>query len=182
MKKPWTLTTIALTLAFSLFYGAVNAVATQAKTGHPVVFLRRRPAAGRSRKQKSVSGFQCRLVPVLSSNGKGDVSRSNGHCLRQSQFYSHQRQLGQRAENCGQIQCQRLPSTWFISENGDKIGNRPGYIASDEMLKILKYIGTDSYLSMSFKSFMEKGNNAIDKTAGVYSSSEMINFLWVEMQ
>jgi thioredoxin-related protein len=50
-----------------------------------------------------------------------------------------------------------LPSTWFISENGDKIGNRPGFIASDEMLKILKYIGTDSYLSMSFKSFMEQG-------------------------
>jgi thioredoxin-related protein len=50
-----------------------------------------------------------------------------------------------------------LPSTWFISENGDRIGNRPGYIASDEMLKILKYIGTDSYRSMSFKAFMEKG-------------------------
>lgn len=49
-----------------------------------------------------------------------------------------------------------LPSTWFISENGDRIGNRPGYIASDEMLKILKYIGTDSYLSMSFKTFVEK--------------------------
>ena len=30
-----------------------------------------------------------------------------------------------------------LPSTWFISENGDRIGNRPGYISSDEMLKIL---------------------------------------------
>ena len=50
-----------------------------------------------------------------------------------------------------------LPSTWFISEDGNRIGNRPGYIASDEMLKILKYIGTDSYLSMSFKAFMEKG-------------------------
>ena len=49
-----------------------------------------------------------------------------------------------------------LPSTWFISENGDKIGNRPGYIAADEMLKILRYIGSDSYLSMSYKAFVEK--------------------------
>ncbi|MCB2146439.1 MAG: thioredoxin family protein [Deltaproteobacteria bacterium] len=49
-----------------------------------------------------------------------------------------------------------LPSTWFISENGDRIGNRPGYISADEMLKILKYIGSDSYLSMSFKAFVEK--------------------------
>ena len=50
-----------------------------------------------------------------------------------------------------------LPSTWFISEDGEKIGNRPGYIASDEMLKILKYIGTDSYQSMSFKDFVNQG-------------------------
>ena len=49
-----------------------------------------------------------------------------------------------------------LPSTWFISENGDRIGNRPGYISADEMLKILKYIGSDSYLSMSFQAFLEK--------------------------
>ena len=48
-----------------------------------------------------------------------------------------------------------LPSTWFISENGDRIGNRPGYIASDEMLKVLKYIGTDSYRSMSFRDFVD---------------------------
>jgi thioredoxin-related protein len=48
-----------------------------------------------------------------------------------------------------------LPSTWFISEKGDRIGNRPGYIPADEMLKILKYIGSDSYLKMSYKSFVE---------------------------
>lgn len=49
-----------------------------------------------------------------------------------------------------------LPSTWFISGKGDTIGPIPGYIASDRMLKILKYIGTDSYLSMSFEDFVEK--------------------------
>jgi thioredoxin-related protein len=50
-----------------------------------------------------------------------------------------------------------LPSTWFISENGEKIGNRPGYIPADEMISILKYIGSDSYRTMSFKAFVEKG-------------------------
>ncbi|WP_319408139.1 thioredoxin family protein [uncultured Desulfosarcina sp.] len=49
-----------------------------------------------------------------------------------------------------------LPSTYFISETGEPIANRPGYIAPDEMLKILKFFGTDSYLSMSFKAFVEK--------------------------
>lgn len=50
-----------------------------------------------------------------------------------------------------------LPSTWFIAENGERIGNRPGYITADEMLNILKYIGTDSYRSMNFETFVEKG-------------------------
>ena len=48
-----------------------------------------------------------------------------------------------------------LPSTWFISEKGDRIGNRPGYIPADEMLKILKYIGSDSYLKMSYQAFVD---------------------------
>ena len=49
-----------------------------------------------------------------------------------------------------------LPSTWFIAENGERIGNRPGYISPKEMLTILKYIGSDSYRSMSFQAFVEK--------------------------
>ena len=51
-----------------------------------------------------------------------------------------------------------LPSTWFISESGDRIQGRPGYIPADEMLKILKFIGSDSYLTMSYKEFVDKGN------------------------
>ena len=53
-------------------------------------------------------------------------------------------------------QVRGLPNIWFISETGDRIANRPGYIAADEMLDILRYIGSDSHLSMSFKSFLEK--------------------------
>jgi thioredoxin-related protein len=48
-----------------------------------------------------------------------------------------------------------LPSTWFISEKGDRIGNRPGFIPAKEMLSILKYIGSDSYQSMSYQDFVE---------------------------
>ena len=49
-----------------------------------------------------------------------------------------------------------LPSTWFLSETGDKIGSRPGYIPADEMLQVLKFIGTDSYRSMNFQTFVKK--------------------------
>jgi thioredoxin-related protein len=50
-----------------------------------------------------------------------------------------------------------LPSMWFISEAGEPIANRPGYIAPDEMLKILKFFGTDSYRTMSYNAFLKKG-------------------------
>jgi thioredoxin-related protein len=49
-----------------------------------------------------------------------------------------------------------LPNTYFISENGDQIGNRPGYISPKEMLSILKYINSDSYQTMSLQTFVEK--------------------------
>lgn len=51
-----------------------------------------------------------------------------------------------------------LPSTWFLSEKGERIGNRPGFISAKEMLPILKYIQTDSYQKMSFNAFLEKKN------------------------
>jgi len=52
-----------------------------------------------------------------------------------------------------------LPSNWFITENGENISNLPGYIPPNRLLSILKYINTDSYKSMTFKSYLK---NLID--------------------
>jgi thioredoxin-related protein len=49
-----------------------------------------------------------------------------------------------------------LPSFWFLSEKGDRIGNRPGFIPANEMLSILKYIQSNSYLKMNFNTFLEE--------------------------
>lgn len=49
-----------------------------------------------------------------------------------------------------------LPSTWFLSEIGDRIGNRPGFIPANEMLSLLKFIQSDSYLKMTFNTFLEQ--------------------------
>ena len=48
-----------------------------------------------------------------------------------------------------------LPDMWFISEKGEAIGNKPGYVAPEEMLPVLKFIQTDSYLKMSYQTFLE---------------------------
>lgn len=48
-----------------------------------------------------------------------------------------------------------LPTCWFMSEDGKKISNLPGYIPADQFLKVLKFINTDSYKKMTFKKFVE---------------------------
>ena len=51
-----------------------------------------------------------------------------------------------------------LPSTWFVSETGEKISSLPGYISAEMLLNALKFIHTDSYKKMSFKDFIESGS------------------------
>ena len=38
-----------------------------------------------------------------------------------------------------------LPSTWFLTETGDRIGNRPGWIKADKFLELLEYVHTEGY-------------------------------------
>jgi len=33
-----------------------------------------------------------------------------------------------------------VPTTWFLKENGEKIGSLPGYIPPDKLLSILKKV------------------------------------------
>jgi thioredoxin-related protein len=51
-----------------------------------------------------------------------------------------------------------LPSTWFLTADGQRISNRPGLIPPKDMLNILKFIHTDSYEKMSFDDFLSHQN------------------------
>jgi thioredoxin-related protein len=51
-----------------------------------------------------------------------------------------------------------LPSTWFLTAQGQRISNRPGLIPPKDMLNILKFIHTDSYEQMSFDDFLSRQN------------------------
>lgn len=48
-----------------------------------------------------------------------------------------------------------LPSNWFLENNGDKIGNRPGFIAPEDLIVFLEFIHTDSFKKMTFQAFSE---------------------------
>lgn len=46
-----------------------------------------------------------------------------------------------------------LPDTWFLSENGDVIGNKPGFLSAEDLMPILQFIKTESFLKMSYQQF-----------------------------
>ena len=49
-----------------------------------------------------------------------------------------------------------VPANWFISEDNEVIGNRPGYITPEDMIVFLKFIKTESYKTMTLNKFKEK--------------------------
>lgn len=157
MKKSWLLTTITLTLMFSVYHGAVDGVASRSGGGIQWSSYTEGRQRGEAENKKVFLVFNadwCRYCLQMEKETFQDptvIAYVNRNFIPISVNSDKEQKIAAKYNVRG------LPSTWFISENGDRIGNRPGYIASDEMLKILKYIGTDSYLSMSFKAFMEKG-------------------------
>ena len=48
-----------------------------------------------------------------------------------------------------------LPDSWFLSEKGDVIGNKPGYLTAEDLMPVLKFIHTDSFQKMSYRQFKE---------------------------
>ncbi len=51
---------------------------------------------------------------------------------------------------------QPIPDSWFLSKTGNKIANRPGYITPEQLIRMLKFIHTDSYKTMSFSTFQTR--------------------------
>ena len=49
-----------------------------------------------------------------------------------------------------------LPSSWFLTAEGEKIAGQPGYIPPKKFLQLLRFIQTDSYKEMSLKEFTNK--------------------------
>jgi len=157
MKKRWKLAKIALTILITLFTGAVNASGTQTGDAGIQWFSY---AEGRQRgdaENKKVflvfNADWCRYCLQMEKETFQNptvIAYVNRNFVPISVNSDKEQDIAEKYSVRG------LPSTWFISENGERIGNRPGYIAADEMLKILKYIGSDSYLTMSFEAFVEK--------------------------
>lgn len=48
------------------------------------------------------------------------------------------------------------PTTWFLESNHSRVAPLPGYVASEQFIPVLNYIGEGWHKSISFKEYMEK--------------------------
>ncbi len=51
------------------------------------------------------------------------------------------------------MQVQQTPTTIFIDENGEVLGRQPGFMDTDELEKLLKYVLSDSFEVVPFSEF-----------------------------
>lgn len=49
-----------------------------------------------------------------------------------------------------------FPDLRFLTPKGENIGKLPGYVDADKLLPMLRYISTDSYLTMTYSDFIKK--------------------------
>ncbi|MEA2088150.1 MAG: thioredoxin fold domain-containing protein [Candidatus Caldatribacteriota bacterium] len=48
------------------------------------------------------------------------------------------------------------PTTWFLDSNHSRVAPLPGYVATEQFIPVLNYIGEGWYKTISFKEYMEK--------------------------
>ena len=76
-------------------------------------------------------------------------------------FISIRVNVEQEKKIAAQYNINPLPDTWFISETGEIIGNKPGFMTAEQLLPVLHFIQTESFLKMSFAEFMKDFRNAV---------------------
>ena len=112
-------------------------------------------AQGKSAKKKIVINFYadwchyCKEMEKRTFKDKSVISYLNKNFISIKVNSDKNRKIAQSYSIRG------LPSTWFITETGENIGNRPGYMSPKDMLNVLKYIYTDSYKTMKFSEFIK---------------------------
>jgi thioredoxin-related protein len=158
MNKRWDLATIALTILLTLFSGAVDATGTQTgDAGIQWLSYAEGRQRGEVENKKVFLVFNADWCPYCLKMEKETFQNPTVIAYVNRNFIPISVNSDKEPDIAKKYKVRGLPSTWFISEMGEPIANRPGYIAPDEMLKILKFFGTDSYRTMSYNAFLEKG-------------------------
>lgn len=157
MKKRLTATALPLALIVALLTLAVHAAAAQTDDGIQWFSYAEGRQRGETESKKVFLFFNSDWCRYCVQMEKGTFRNPTVIAYVNRNFIPISVNSDKEQVIAAKYKVQGVPNTFFISETGDPIANRPGYIAPDDMLNILKFIGTDSYRSMSFKTFLKKG-------------------------
>jgi len=91
----------------------------------------------------------CKTMDRLTFQDAGIVSYLNTY------FISIKVDVEREKPIAGKYNINPLPDCWFLSEKGDVIGNRPGYLSAEDLMPILQFVKTESFLTMSYQEFKE---------------------------
>ena len=112
-------------------------------------------ALGKSQQQKVFINFYATWCSFCRMMDSGTFMNSAVIDYLNDNFISVKVDVDKERDVAAHYNIQPLPDVWFISEKGEAIGNKPGYIPPEEMLPVLKFIQTDSYLEMSYQTFLD---------------------------
>lgn len=156
MKRQWILTVVATALMLSPIFNPMAPLAAQSSEGIQWMSYQEGRERGEAENKKVFLVFEADWCRYCAQMEKETFQNPTVIAYVNRNFVPISVNSDREQEIAAKYNVRGLPSTWFIAENGDTIGNRPGYIAPEEMLKILKYIGSDSYRTMSFKAFADQ--------------------------
>ena len=89
----------------------------------------------------------CKKMELTTFKDKGVIDYLNEHYIAIIVDSDKERKIASRFGVRG------LPTTWFLKSDTNKLSSMPGYIDSNRLLTILKFINTESYKKMSYQDF-----------------------------
>jgi thioredoxin-related protein len=155
MTKQWTLTATVLSLVALLLFGIIPSAASQSLQGIQWTTFEEGRQRSEDENKKVFLVFNADWCRYCLKMEKETFQDPTVIAYVNRNFVPIRVNSDRQQEIAMKFGVRGLPDTRFINEKGEVITYRPGYIAADELLKVLKFISSDSYLSMSFTAFLE---------------------------
>ena len=113
-------------------------------------------AAGKKEGKKILINFFADWCTYCKKMDRETFSKSDVAAYMNENFISIKLNSDVEKQLSREFRVSGLPTTWFMDKDGEKIQAVPGYLNREMFLAYLKYIQSDSYRDMTFRTYMSK--------------------------
>jgi thioredoxin-related protein len=113
-------------------------------------------ALGKRRGKKVFLYFWANWCTFCKKMERETLAKSSIVAYLNDYFISVKVDSGKEKKKASHYAVEGVPTTWFLTENGEKLVNLPGYISPDIFLSVLKFIHSESYKKMTFKKYLKE--------------------------